>query len=203
MHTTTSVPSHHPGHGPRRPGPFVVVSSSVREDRVSPSIAKWVCAALVARDVDVDLMDLSDVELPDDALLQPGGGPRSQVADRIDAAAAFVFVTPEYNHSYPASLKRLIDWHYREWMFKPATIVSYGAHGGHAAVEHLRGVLAELHVVATRRTVSLVAPWANLDASGGYTASDASGRALDGALAELRWWSEVLGEARATRPIPA
>lgn len=29
----------------------------------------------------------------------------------------------------PAPLKRLIDWHYNEWMLKPATIVAYGVQG--------------------------------------------------------------------------
>ena len=103
---------------------------------------------------------------PDDGGLRPGGSAPSPVAARIDAADAFVFVTPEYNHSYPAGLKRLIDWHYREWMFKPATVVSYGVHGGILAAEHLRGIFAELQVVTTRRFVHLSRPWDHLTPAG-------------------------------------
>ncbi|GIJ40935.1 NADPH-dependent FMN reductase [Micromonospora andamanensis] len=188
-----------------------VISGSVRKDRMGPSIAQWVAAALgpagaldpaVALDpAPVDLIDVAQVELPDDSLLYPGGGPKSEVADRIAAADAFVFVTPEYNHSYPASLKRLIDWHYGEWRVKPATIVAYGVHGGYAAIEHLRGVLAELSVVTTRRALGLRAPWTSLDDRGRYTPDAEVARGLTASLAELRWWAEVLADARRDRPL--
>lgn len=169
---------------------------------MGPTIADWVVAALDTS-ITVDLLDVADVTLPDDSLLVPGGGPKSEVTDRIAAADAFVFVTPEYNHSYPASLKRLIDWHYGEWRLKPATIVAYGVQGGHAAIEHLRGVLAELNVVTTRRTMGLRAPWASLDDQGRYAPDVEVSRGLTASLAELRWWTEVLADARLHRPFPA
>src|ERR1700750_882473 len=34
---------------------------------------------------------------------------------RVDAADAFVMVTPEYNHGYPAPLKNAIDYLHEEW----------------------------------------------------------------------------------------
>lgn len=193
--STTSAPSQ------RR---VVVVSSSIRDGRMSPAIADWVVNALDdVESVEVDLIDLAKITLPNDSRLYPGGGPRSEVADRIEAAEAFVFVTPEYNHSYPASLKRLIDWHYEEWMFKPDTIVAYGSQGGHAATEHLRGVLAELNMVTTRRVVGLRAPWENLDEAEHYTPADGVAKALSSALAELIWWAGVLTDARTHRPFTA
>ncbi|MFI7079143.1 NADPH-dependent FMN reductase [Micromonospora sp. NPDC049903] len=178
-----------------------VISASVRKDRMGPTIADWVVAALGSA-ADVDLIDLADTLLPDDSLLYPGGGPKSAVADRIDAADAFVFVMPEYNHSYPASLKRLIDWHYAEWRLKPATIVAYGVHGGYAAIEQLRGVLAELNVVTTRRVIGLPAPWDCLNDQQRYAPDDRLCRGLAGCLDELRWWADVLADARRTRPFP-
>ncbi|MFC7549014.1 NADPH-dependent FMN reductase [Plantactinospora sp. GCM10030261] len=182
---------------------IAVVSASVRKDRMGPVIADWVIAAM-DESVEVDLIDLAETTLPDDSLLYPGGGgTTSDVAHRIAAADAFVIVTPEYNHSYPASLKRLIDWHYGEWSRKPATIVAYGVHGGYAAIEHLRGVLAELHVVTTRRVMGLPAPWACLDEHQRYAPDDGIRGGLAGSLAELRWWAEVLADARHNRPFPA
>ena len=60
-------------------------------------------------------------------------------------------VTPEYNHSYPASLKAAIDWHFTQWTAKPVAFVSYGgAAGGRHAVLHLENVLTELHAVTIR-----------------------------------------------------
>lgn len=45
-------------------------------------------------------------------------------------------VTPEYNHSFPASIKSLIDWHFTEWRAKPIGFVSYGGvAGGLRAIE--------------------------------------------------------------------
>ena len=197
----------HAADGPTTSGTrtrqIAVISASVRAERMSPLVAAWVVGALhAAGDAKADLIDLAETTLPDDSRLYPGGSAKSDVAERIAAAEAFVFVTPEYNHSYPASLKRLVDWHYGEWMLKPATIVAYGVHGGHAATEHLRGVFAELNMVTTRRCAGLRVPWETVDSAGRYAPADGVTRALTGALAELRWWTEVLADARAHRPFP-
>ncbi|MGC5033434.1 NADPH-dependent FMN reductase [Micromonospora sp. DT229] len=194
-----SVPTEH--HRQSAEVRIAVISGSVRKERMAPTIARWVVAAI--DDAAVDLIDLAEVTLPDDSLLWPGGGPRSEVADRIAAADGFVFVTPEYNHSYPAALKRLIDWHYGEWRFKPATVVAYGVQGGYAAIEHLRGVLAELGVVTTRRATGLRTPWQFLDDRDRYTPEPELTQGLTASLAELRWWADLLAEARRDRPLPA
>lgn len=178
-----------------------VVSASVRDDRVGRTIADWAVSRTRAGDVDVSLIDLAEVQLPDDRLLQPGGSGPTSIAARIDASDGFVIVTPEHNHSYPASLKRAIDWHYREWMFKAATVVSYGAHGGRIATEHLRGVLAELHVATTRSTVGLTTPWNDVGPAGFDAPAGVEGD-LARALAELTWWASALRQARAERPLP-
>src|SRR5262249_60165457 len=77
-------------------------------------------------------------------------------AAKIAEFDAFVFVTPEYNHSIPGALKNAIDFLFREWNHKAAGFVSYGGYAhGSRAVEHLRLVLAELHVPAGRAQVLL------------------------------------------------
>ena len=82
------------------------------------------------------------------------------VSRRLDAADAFLVVTPEYNHSFPAPLKELVDGYGTEWHAKPVAFVSYGGiSGGLRAVEHLRGVFAELHTVGVRDTVSFAGAW--------------------------------------------
>ncbi|BDD59077.1 hypothetical protein MAP00_004315 [Monascus purpureus] len=43
---------------------------------------------------------------------------------------AFIFITPQYNWSIPASLKNALDYLFHEWTGKPAGIVSYGGRGG-------------------------------------------------------------------------
>lgn len=76
-------------------------------------------------------------------------------ARAVDSCDGFVFVTPEYNHSMPASLKNALDFVYAEWHHKAAGIVGYGVDGGVRAIEHLRQVLAELRVADVRSAVTL------------------------------------------------
>lgn len=74
----------------------------------------------------------------------------------IDSYDAFVFVTPEYNHSIPAVLKNAIDFLCAEWNDKAAGLVAYSAQGGGVrAAENLRSVLAELKVATVRSQVVL------------------------------------------------
>jgi NAD(P)H-dependent FMN reductase len=130
-------------------------------------VANW-CAALAASrdDMAVEVLDLAAAQLPD--MLTPER-PRAVAAitPRLAAADAFVVVTPEYNHSCPAPLKTLIDWHTQEWRAKLVGFVSHGGlAGGLRAVEHLRQVVAELHAVTVRHTVSLHVAWTQLDSHG-------------------------------------
>ncbi len=178
---------------------LAVIAGSVRDQRMSRAVAEWAAFRAATGKTEVDLIDCAEADLPDDGGLRPGGSAASPVAARLDAADGFLIVTPEYNHSYPAGLKRLIDWHYREWMFKPATIISYGVQGGLLAAEHLRGVFAELHVVTTRRVVGLTRPWEHLGPVG-FAPPDTIGEAFDAALHELDWWATTLRTARRDRP---
>ncbi|MFS8099334.1 NAD(P)H-dependent oxidoreductase [Lentzea alba] len=177
---------------------LVVIVASVREPRIGPVVADWVVAQRPGG-VRTRVIDLAEIALPPDAELRPGGSARTEVSDVLAAADGFVIVTPEYNHGVPASLKRFLDWHYTEWMFKPATVVPYGVRGGLLAGEHLRPVLAELSMVTTRRMVALSAPWAYL-AEGRYVPQNGEDAALREALRELTWWARALKHARHRQP---
>lgn len=180
-----------------------MVSASVRTQRVNPVITDWVTEVMEhLGGFQVDLVDLAHTSLPDDHRLHPGGELKTEIAPRIDDAEAFVFVTPEYNSSYPAALKRLIDWHYTEWQLKPILLIGYGVHGGYAAIEHLRGVMAELNAVTTRRTLGLSAPWQDFDQEGRFSPTPSNTKTLRSALHELSWWTGILSQARTHRPFP-
>ena len=76
-------------------------------------------------------------------------------AAKIATFDAFVFVTPEYNHSTSGALKNAIDFLFREWNDKAAGFVGYGGVGGARAVEHLRLVMGEIKVADVRAQVAL------------------------------------------------
>ncbi|MFC9976690.1 NADPH-dependent FMN reductase [Spirillospora sp. NPDC127200] len=187
---------------------ITVLLGSTREGRFGPSVASWVMDHLGQRDdMEADLIDLVETPLPTvfPLLGQPPTAQEDRdllaaVSPRLAAADAFVIVTPEYNHSFPAALKNAIDWHGTEWQAKPVAFVSYGAFSaGLRAVEQLRPVLAELHAVTIRDTVGLQHPWARFDGDGKAVdpAADAAAKVM---LDRLAWWAHALREARTARP---
>ena len=164
-----------------------VIVASTREGRFGPTVAAWFAGEAGSRsDLDVEVADLADA---------------STVTKKLRAADAFVVVTPEYNHSYPAPLKAAIDAHYTEWQAKPIAFVSYGGvSGGLRAVEHLRAVFAELHAVTIRDTVSFHGGRSCFGPDGGPLDAGESGQAARRLLHQLTWWARALREARALRP---
>jgi NAD(P)H-dependent FMN reductase len=181
-----------------------VIVGSTREGRFGPTVASWFVGEAQQRaDMSLDVLDLADLDLPTAYPQERSAEVHAYVA-RLDRADAFVVVTPEYNHGYPASLKQAIDLAYHEWRAKPVAFVSYGGiAGGLRAVEQLRQVFAELHATTVRDTVSLHLA---------HTAFSTSGEPVDAArfnaaakkmLDQLAWWATALRTARETRPYDA
>jgi NAD(P)H-dependent FMN reductase len=137
-----------------------IILGSTRPGRNGEAVARWVHQMASRRnDAAFELVDVRDFNLPLlNEPIPPSMGQYSQEhtkvwARKIDGFDAFVFVTPEYNHSTSGALKNAIDYLYREWNNKAAAFVSYGSVGGARAVEHLRLVAAELQIVTVRAQV--------------------------------------------------
>ncbi len=189
---------------PDHPLRLAVIVGSTREGRFGPNVARWFVSQAEHRaDMTLDLIDLADIHLPAVYPAQPDGAVRAYL-ERIGAADAFVVVTPEYNHGYPASLKQAIDLPRREWQAKPLGFVSYGGMaGGLRAVEQLRQVFAELHVVTIRNTVSFHNFFERFDAGGQPVDADPANAAAKTMLDQLVWWARALRTARAAFPYAA
>jgi NAD(P)H-dependent FMN reductase len=139
-----------------------IIIGSTRPNRRAPQVADWILdIARQRKDASFELIDIKDYDLPVlDEPMPPSMGNYAQEhtrkwAARIDALDGFIFVTPEYNHSISGALKNAIDFLYKEWNNKAAGFVSYGTTGGARAVEHLRGIMAEVQVADVRAHVSL------------------------------------------------
>ncbi|QLE73365.1 NAD(P)H-dependent oxidoreductase [Streptomyces rectiverticillatus] len=190
---------------------LAVIVGSTRDGRFGPTVAKWFTEQVARHgDIEVDLVDLAHHPLPMRLSAEPTAedvAALAEVTPRLEQADAFVVLTPEYNHSYPASLKNLIDWHYTQWQAKPVGFVSYGGlSGGLRAVEHLRPVFTELHAVPIREQVSFHNPWGKLDDDGRHLDAEAGEQASGAAkvlIDQLTWWALSLREARAARPYGA
>ncbi|MFG3369820.1 NADPH-dependent FMN reductase [Streptomyces sp. NPDC090032] len=182
-----------------------VVIGSNREGRFGPVVADWLMSLLGERpDFAVDVIDVAATDLPTALSYDPSAEVRAELAKvtpKLAAADAFIVLTPEYNHSYPASLKNVIDWHHAEWQAKPVGFVSYGGiSGGLRAVEHLRTVFAELHAVTVRDTVSFTNAGSHFDESGAHRDPEAPAAAVKSMLDQLAWWSKALRDAKEVRP---
>ncbi|MFI1352756.1 NADPH-dependent FMN reductase [Streptomyces sp. NPDC020898] len=180
-----------------------VVVGSNREGRFGPVVADWLLDRIGKRDdLVADIVDVAHTALPTTFASDTGTKDHlAGITPKLSSADAFIVLTPEYNHSYPAGLKNLIDWHYTEWQAKPVAFVSYGGlAGGLRAVEHLRQVFAELHATTVRDTVSFHNAGASFDDEGRL--KDGAGSGPDAAakvmLDQVVWWGRVLRQGRAT-----
>jgi NAD(P)H-dependent FMN reductase len=180
---------------------LTIITGSTRQGRFAPTVAGWFASQAGRRDdMTVDLIDLAEARLPD-VLADKPAPEVAAITPRLANADAFVVVTPEYNHSFPAPLKNAIDWHFKEWRAKPVGFVSYGGiSGGLRAVEQLRQVFAELHAVTVRDTVSFHGAWTQFDSEGRPKDPAGYERAAQSMLDQLAWWGQALREARAQRP---
>lgn len=142
---------------------IAIVTGSTRPGRNNQAVANWVYGVAKQRkDAEFELVDISDYNLPLlDEPMPPLFGQYTHEhtkawSEKIASFDAYVFVTPEYNHSVSGALKNAIDYLYREWNNKAAGFVSYGGHsGGVRAVEHLRLILAEVMAATVRAQVTL------------------------------------------------
>lgn len=199
-----------------RPVRIGLIVGSTRPGRRGAAVATWVQQtssghpAVRSGAADIAVVDLADHALPllDEPVPALFGDYRHPHTRRwsevIDACDAFVFVTPEYNHSVPAALKNALDFLYAEWNDKVAGLVSYGVQGGTRAADHLRLILAEVRAVVVPTQVAL-SVFADFD----HTGSDpgdptAAGRiapgegrteALSTMLTEIVTWASALRTA--------
>ena len=173
-----------------------LIYGSVREGRFCDTVAKWAIGEIDRRpEFALDIID------PRSLSLALGNADTASLQQRLQRADSFIVVTPEYNHSFPAALKHLIDSVSDEWNAKPVAFVSYGGvSGGLRAVEQLRLVFAELHAVSVRDTVSFANAGEQFDAAGHPVAADRARRSLTRLLSRLKWWAVALRDARKLAP---
>jgi NAD(P)H-dependent FMN reductase len=172
---------------------LTIIVGSTRPGRAGAPIAQWFAAR--AKDhggFDVNVVDLAELGLP---LLDEPNHPRlGQYTHQhtkdwsaiVDAADAFVIVTPEYNYGYPASVKNAIDYLHHEWRDKPVGFVSYGGvAAGTRAVQQLKQVVTTLRMLPVFDSVNI--PFYNqfLDSDGVFQPNAVLEQAADAMLDEL------------------
>lgn len=180
---------------------IALIYGSTRKGRFCDKVAEWAAEQIrSAGRYTVDAIDPA-VVLPAQGQEADGHSGSANLWQRMAAADAFVVVTPEYNHGYPAALKSLIDSVGAEWQAKPVAFVSYGGiSGGLRAVEQLRLVFSELHAVTIRDSVSFAGAWEQFDEAGKLRQPERAKNSMATMLGRLRWWAVALRNARGAMP---
>lgn len=152
-----------------------LIIGSVRNPRICPQVASFVLRTIqISRQnsdnvtTTIEKIDLADWNLPmfDEPIIPAHVKESSQYHHEhtrkwsrcIASYDGFIFVSPQYNWGYPASLKNAIDYLFNEWVGKPAMIVTYGGRGGGQCAAQLRTVLEGIRMVQTPSHVELTYP---------------------------------------------
>ena len=181
-----------------------IIIASTRPGRVGLPVARWFEAHASAHGgFDIDLVDLAELNLP---FVDEPNHPRLQQYTQqhtkdwsaiVDASDAFIFVTPEYNHSFNAALKNAIDYLLREWQNKVAGIVSYGGvAAGTRATQALKQVLNAVKIMPVPEAVNIPFVAQHLDEDGRFKSSELMDASATAMLDEVLRWTESLALLR-------
>ncbi len=187
---------------------LLIIIASTRPGRAGLPVAGWFEPIARAHGAfDVTVADLAEWNLP---FLDEPNHPKlrrytkehtRRWSAEVDAADAFVFVMPEYNHGFNAPLKNAIDYLHQEWAHKPAGFVSYGGvAAGMRAVQQLKQVLISLNMLPVNDAVAIQFIAKQIE-DGELVVGEILDQAADAMLTELARVAEAARSLRdATQP---
>jgi NAD(P)H-dependent FMN reductase len=193
-----------------------IIIGSTRPGRAADLVVPWITSAARAHGgFAVEVIDLRDWELlVCGETLASVGDPNDPTFsapvvrrwnDKIAEGDAYLFVTPEYNHSVPAVLKNAIDTVFATFAFRTKPLASVGYSGGIAggvrAIEHLAHMAIEAEMVPLRNSV--IIPF--VGQAFGDDRQPADHRTVFAAkilLDDLAWWGTTLRQARSQGTLP-
>jgi NAD(P)H-dependent FMN reductase len=194
------------------PDNVLVFYGSYRSTRIGIRMATFVVNELRACGAAPELIDAREIGLPIiDRMYKefpPGSAPPAmeELARKIRAADAFVFVVGEYNWGPQPGLKNLTDHFLEEWFWRPAAVVSYSPSrlSGARAASAWHPILSEMGMVVISSTVAVGPITETLDAQGapigkvGGLAQKALRRLAD----DLAWWASAARKQRLQKSPP-
>lgn len=174
-----------------------VLAGTTRAQRKSIYAARLVAEiGATFDDVETGVIDPKDFNFPGDGNDPEGKDPcYTAITGRADG---FFIVSPEYNHSFPGSLKRMLDSELENYIHKPVAFagVSSGQWGGVRAIEALVGSVREMGLVTTFTDMQFPKVQELFDDEGRLK-DEAYREHIKGAWTELIWMTNVLKYGRA------
>ncbi|MBX2980866.1 MAG: NAD(P)H-dependent oxidoreductase [Flavobacteriales bacterium] len=177
---------------------ILVLSSSIRAGRMSHRVAQHLKRHIqnTGRHI-VHLVDLQELDLPlfHERLkfLENPGPEVLAFAEQVRSADGVIMVSPEYNGSYPASLKNVIDLLTEDWRKKPIALVpvSSGAFGGTQVVTQLLFTLWKIRAWVVPGAMHVPNVKDNFQEDGTAVDAEAWARRTTALLDELEWAMEA------------
>jgi azobenzene reductase len=172
-----------------------ILTGSVRPGRESHKAAYYLKNKLSERNVETDLIDIIDYPLPVMGHHNDGNADIPELvrdlSDRLHAADAIIFVTPEYHGSISGALKNTLDYFWSEFSKKPIGVAaaSAGKFGGINASNQLQHVILSLGAYPVPR--KLLVPEVQTAFDNSYTPqNDQLIRSTETFLDEFLWFAE-------------
>jgi len=172
---------------------LLIVIASTRPGRVGLPVGRWFeSQARAHAGFEVEVADLAELKLP---FMDEPKHPRlreytkphtREWSAKVEAADAFAFVMPEYNHGLTAPLKNAIDFLHEEWRYKAVGLVSYGGvAAGTRAAQMLKPVLIVLRMTPVSAAVSIPFVARHVGEDGELEANDVMEQSAQDMLDEL------------------
>ncbi len=177
-----------------------VLAGTTREQRKSIYAAQLVAKIGAEFDeIETELVDPKDFHFPGDGNDPEGKDSRyTEITARADG---FFIVTPEYNHGYPGTLKRMLDSELGNYNHKAVAFAgaSSGPWGGVRAIEALVNAVREMGLVASAVDVQFPKVQDLFDDEGNLNDERYEER-IRKAWKEIIWLADVLKQGRDNTP---
>ncbi|MEA2974780.1 MAG: hypothetical protein QOF19_300 [Alphaproteobacteria bacterium] len=182
-----------------RPMNVCVLVGSLRKASFSGMLANALIS-LAPSSLHLDIVEIGQLPFYNQDLeTDPPPAPWAAFRQRVKAADAVLFVTPEYNRSVPAVLKNALDVGSRPygssvWDRKPGAIVSSspGAIAAFGANHHLRQSLVFLNVPTLQQPEAYLSHVDKLFDDHGKLVSDGTGKFLQEFMQAFANWVETI-----------
>jgi chromate reductase, NAD(P)H dehydrogenase (quinone) len=173
-----------------------VLVGSLRKESLNRKLANALIA-MAPSSLKLGILEIGDLPLYNqDHEADPPPAVRN-FKQRVAAADAVLFITPEYNRSVPGVLKNAIDVASRPygqsaWNGKPGAVISVspGAIGGFGANQHLRQSMVFLNVPMLQQPEAYIGGAGNLFDDKGSIADDTTRDFMEKFLQAFSAWIE-------------
>src|SRR4030095_15417781 len=178
-----------------------VILGTARQGRLSEHAARFVFEEVSRRpDMTTELIDIRKLRFSSE---DAGEAIKdAQFSATVSRADGLILVAPEYNHSFPALLKHVLDRTLKEYVHKAAGVcgVSAGPFGGARMIQSLVPVLRELGLVTIFSDVYFGTAGRLFDPASGKITDPAYAPRVNKFLNELVWMSRALRHRRENMP---